>query len=136
MLGSGFSIHDAGSVTFPPRVRKTGIAESTDEFLSRHVHATSTSSLKREPKSQFGVLHDAGQPAHGDGWNVGRARDSTAWPSKLTAPTSPSAVPAPTDAGGLALGISPSWFTPLSQDQSPIRPPGRRESSAPSARTQ
>ena len=71
MRGSGFTIHEEDSTIRPPEVRYTGIADRTEALMSKHLHATSTSSLNRDPMSQFGVDHSAGHPAHGEGCHAG-----------------------------------------------------------------
>jgi hypothetical protein len=67
MLESGLVIQDVGEMTFPSRVRYAGNVERACAFLSRQAQATSRSSLKREPMSQFGVDQLDGQPAQGEG---------------------------------------------------------------------
>jgi hypothetical protein len=70
-------------------VRYTGIADSTDEFRSRHAQATSTSSLSRDAKSQLGTFHSAGQPDQRDGDGRGRERVKVGVVSNVTPSGSP-----------------------------------------------
>src|SRR5262245_57964926 len=84
----------------PLRVRYTGIVERTEAFRSRHIHATSISSLNREFMLNDGVDHSAGHPSHGDGITTGNDRASTGLPSTVT----PRALPA------WKLVVVPAWF--------------------------
>src|SRR5215218_6158235 len=67
MSGSGFAIHVVAGSTRPPRVRYTGIADSTEEFRSSAAQATSVSCSRVAPLlPHAGVAHWAGQPSHGE----------------------------------------------------------------------